>query len=73
MTDLCGLKRGRRFALKIRRAISAWSYGLIRAGNGGGFWLGGIDGLVGAVEAAGLHGGDWFGVLHEDVPDEGAA
>ena len=25
------------------------------------------------MEAAGLHGCDWFGVLHEGVPDEGAA
>ena len=26
-----------------------------------------------AAESAGLHGGDGFGVLHEGVPDEGAA
>ncbi len=30
-------------------------------------------GLAAAVEAAGLHGGDWLGVLHEGVPDEGGA
>ena len=49
-----------------------WSFwGRIRLrGVGLGF---GENGLAVAVEAAGLHGGYGFGVLHEGLPDEGGA
>jgi len=57
----------------MRGTVGAWSYRLAGAGDGGGFWLGGIGSLVGAVESASLHSGDGFRVLHEGIPDEGAA
>src|ERR1700735_5172708 len=59
--------------LKIRGAVGAWSHGLTGAWDGDWFWLGWIGGLPSGAESAGLHGGDRFGVLHEGIPDEGAA
>src|SRR5260370_8857750 len=50
---------------------SFWSAGRSRL-RGVGFGFGGSALSVG-FEAAGLHGGDGLGVLHEGVPDEGGA
>src|SRR6266478_5816113 len=50
---------------------SFWSVGRLRL-RGVGFGFGG-SALSVAFEAAGLHGGDGLGVLHEGVPDEGGA
>jgi hypothetical protein len=63
----------RRDPLKIRGAVGAWSNGLTGAWDGDWFWFGWIGCLPSVAESAGLHGGDGFGVLHEGVPDEGAA